>query len=91
MYEWPNGRTSATATQESGSTNSVTFTLNSVPSEVYNAGTVYIHLTLKFRDVQAGRRALRGVVEEDLEDITTMVAPVQLVPLSSRESDDTTA
>jgi hypothetical protein len=91
MYEWPNGHALATATQESGSTNSVTFTLASVPTEVYNAGTVYIHLTVKFRDVQAGRRALRGLVEEHLDHVTAMVAPVQLVPRSSKELDDTTA
>jgi hypothetical protein len=89
LYEWPAGLVSATSTAESGSTSSVTVTLNDVPTAIYNQGTIYIHLTVKFRDVHGGRRGLRRL--ERMEDgITTktMVIPVDLVPMDVKESDD---
>jgi hypothetical protein len=75
LYVWPKSMVSATATTETPNTSSITITLHSVPVTLYNQGTIYVFLTVKFRDTEGDRRALRGLqlMENGIVDIASKV------------------
>jgi hypothetical protein len=91
LYTWPAALVSA-LTVETGSSNSLSITLNSVPADLYNAGNVFVSLKIKFRDVEGGRRALRiGTAGNELTrhlavytpGETDVQAQVEMVPLAT--------
>ena len=83
-YEWPNDAVTSSVSSETGITNSVDITLKSVPAEVFNYGSVYVQLTVHFRDASNdSRRSLRSLDEdgsslqslnEDSIQVTALVA-----------------
>jgi len=91
LYTWPAALVTAT-TVESGSSNTLLITLNSVPADLYNAANVFVSLKIAFRDVEGGRRALRvGSAANELTRNLVAYTPgetdvqtqVQMVPLDS--------
>ena len=90
LYVWPAALVDA-PTEEASASNNLSVTLNSVPVTLYNAGTVFVFLTIKFRDTEGGRRVLRIPATrmqtyhrslETMEESSVGVsAPVQLIPL----------
>lgn len=96
LYVWPSALITA-PTLEGAASNSLAITLNSVPVTLYNKGTVYIFLKIKFRDTEGGRRVLRvpavthssqiqmahRSLEAMAENSVDVSAPVELVPLDS--------
>lgn len=96
LYTWPAALVSAT-TVETGSSNTLSITLNSVPADLYNAAKVFVSLKIIFRDTEGGRRALRvGTAGNELTRYLAAYTPgetdvqtqVQMVPLESDSTSD---
>lgn len=65
-YEWPNPAVASDVTSETGTQSTVTIHLKSVPVEVFDLQTIYIRLTVHYRDIShdfGTRRALRRSLE----------------------------
>jgi hypothetical protein len=77
LYTWPSLQVSA-LTAEAGSSNTLTITLNAVPVTVYNMGTVYFHVTVRYRNTAGDQRNLRGLQEESESGTVKLTGHVNL-------------
>ena len=75
VYDWPAALPSADFLASPN--NQVVITLSSVPVQVYNLGTAYIKLGLKFRDItgdDGARRRILGGASSSSRSLQTMEA-----------------
>lgn len=90
LYEWPDWAASSDQSTQIADNADVAVTLTSIPVKFYNAGSVFVQLTVHFRDQSAGadpdairaRRALRALQDSEgstglAGGSTEMVAQIQ--------------